>query len=300
MRNHMFRTVASVTIAAAATVGVLASPASASNTPPLPDAALVGTWVNTNANTRSVKQIVVERDRTGGITVDGFGACIPTLCEWGRVPAIVYGPNVSAKTGATFQTDQAFLINKTGEWSRTQLLATVRVAATGAKALTVRELTAFEDASGRHNFTVTETFVPGQGLPATTDGTSASGYPLGFPPSAEAGLAGTWTAPGNAVIKLEINLVFGSPLIHAFGACSPSACDMGTVKGITYGPTISATTGNVVLAPFSFGFKNEQLVIVYVRGTTPARDRLLVGNYNEFTDGSGRSNYVVNETFFRA
>ena len=37
---------------------------------------------------------------------------------------------------------------------------------------------------------------------------------------------------------------------------------MGTVRGITYGPNISATTGKVVLAPFSFGFKNEQLVIV--------------------------------------
>jgi len=36
-----------------------------------------------------------------------------------------------------------------------------------------------------------------------------------------------------------------------------------------------------------------------VAGKTAATDKLVVTNYNEFTDGSGRSNYVVTETFVR-
>jgi hypothetical protein len=42
------------------------------------------------------------------------------------------------------------------------------------------------------------------------------------------------------------------------------------------------------------------LVIRFVPGTTAAADRLLVGNYDEFTDGSGRADYVVSETSVRA
>lgn len=281
-------------------MGVLASPAFASTTPPVASTALLGTWVNTNAATRSVKQIVVQPSRlAGNIVVDAFGQCSPSLCEWGGVPAIVYGPNVSAKTGASFQTNQSFQSNKT-EWSRTQLLATVRVASTGAKTLSVRELTAFEDGSGRHNYSVTETFTPGEGLSPTRSGITAGGYPFGFPPSAQPRLAGDWKATSNAVVELKIGISAGVPSVQAFGSCSPSACDMGTVRGITYGANISSTVGNVVLAPYSFGFKNEQLVISFIAGATPANDRLVVGNYSEFTDGSGRSNYLVTETFARA
>lgn len=300
MKSLLVRRVLGATIAASAAMGVLASPAWASTTPPVASAALVGTWVNTNAATQSVKQIVVQPSRVrGNILVDAFGQCSPTLCEWGRVPAIVYGPDVSAKVGGSFQTDQSFTSNK-AEWSRTQLQASLRVAATGTKSLSVRELTAFEDGSGRHNYTVTETFTPGQGLPATINGITASGYPFGFPPSAQPRLAGDWKAASNAVVELKIGISGGVPDVHAFGSCSPTACDMGSVRGITYGANISATVGNTVLAPYSFGFKNEQLVITFVAGRTAAADRVVVANYNEFTDGSGRSNYVVNESFVRA
>jgi hypothetical protein len=300
MKSHLVRRVLGITIAASATLGVLSAPAWASTTPPNPNAGLIGTWLNTNSATRSVKQIEVQGgSASGGILVDAFGACTPSLCEWGQVPAIIYGPNVSASTGATFQTDQSFTSSGV-EWSRTQLLATMRVARTGAKSLSVRELTVFEDGSGRHNYTVTETFVPGEGQPATIFGNSTSGYTFGAPPAAAAGFAGDWKAASNAVVELSIGISGGVADVHAFGACSPSACDMGDVRGISYGPNISASTGNVVLAPFSFGFKNEQLVIRFVPGATAATDRLQVGNYNEFTDGSGRSNYVVSETFVRA
>jgi hypothetical protein len=201
---------------------------------------------------------------------------------------------------ANFQTDQYFT-NGGSEWSRIQLQASLLTVGHGTKTLRVRELTAFEDGSGRHNYTVTETFVLGQSKqPATMFGNSTSGYPFGAPPAAAAGLAGDWKTTGNSVIELQIGVSGGVPDVHAFGSCSPTACDMGDVRAITYGTNISSTTGNDILAPYSFSFKNEQLYIRYVPGKTPATDKLLVGNYNEFTDGSGRSNYVVSETFTRA
>ena len=67
---------------------------------------------------------------------------------------------------------------------------------------------------------------------------------------------------------------------------------MGVVRAITYGAAISSTTGNVVLAPFTFNFKNEQLVIAPLKGDHP-----VVGNYNEVTDGSGCSNYNLSTVF---
>ena len=79
----------------------------------------------------------------------------------------------------------------------------------------------------------------------------------------------------------------------------PDQLDMGEVRAITYGANVLSTVGRTVLAPYSFGFKNEQLVIVYGRNAD-GKETLTVGNYNEFTDGSGRSNCTVQETFVRA
>src|SRR5260370_11060121 len=69
--------------------------------PPPPSAALAGTWVNTNHATRNVVDVVVATSRRG-VTVDGFGACTPTPCEFGKIAGTVFGPNVSATIGTSF------------------------------------------------------------------------------------------------------------------------------------------------------------------------------------------------------
>src|SRR4051812_43665215 len=99
-----------VGVAAAATVTTLGTVAAeASPVPPVANASLPGTWVNTNSATRSVKQVVITRGDGGRISVDAFGSCSPSLCEWGLVPALVYGPTVSSTTGNDFQSNQRFL-----------------------------------------------------------------------------------------------------------------------------------------------------------------------------------------------
>jgi hypothetical protein len=299
MPAHLMRRLLAVALTAVAVVTALAGPATASNTPPTAHTGLLGTWVNTNPNTGNVKQIVVRRDGTGGITVDAFGACTPTLCEWGAVPAIVYGSSVSSTTGTMFQTNQRFVSNG-AEWSRKELFGELLSTSAGPR-LRVRQLTAFSDGSGRRNYTVTETFALGHGQSPTIAGNAVSGYRVGAPPAPIAGLFGTWknVSASPAVVSLKISNSAGTPLVQAFGACSPSPCDMGTSRGITFGSSVSATSGRTVLAPYSFGFKNQQLLITHWVGSD-GRERLTVENYNEFTDGSGRSNYMRAETFVRA
>jgi hypothetical protein len=86
--------------------------------------------------------------------------------------------------------------------------------------------------------------------------------------------------------------------VHAFGVCSPTPCDWGKVRTVTFGSSISSAVGNNSLAPYVFGFKKTQLAITYHRSAKGVQT-LTVRSYNEFTDGSGRSNYAKTETLVR-
>ncbi len=284
--------------ALAALVVGLSSPAEASPVPPTADKAMVGTWVNTDAASRSVKQLVIDPLRSGNVSVDAFGSCSPSLCEWGKVSAIVYGSSVSAKTGATFQSNQAFLSGG-AEWSRKTLMGTVTTTRTGPL-LTLRELTVFEDGSSRKNYTGVETFVPGEGQKPTVSGNPVTTYHRGDPPTLTSAAMGGWVpaTPSGNLAKLTITGTTHYPVVHGYGQCTPSPCDWGTSRATAYGVSISDPVGGNLLAPYSFGFKNTQLMISFSdRGP---REQLKVWEYNEFTDGSGRSNYTKVEVLVRA
>lgn len=284
--------------AMSAIVAGFAGPAHASPAPPKADASLLGTWVNTNGATRSVKQIVITPNRASSVNVDAFGSCSPTLCEWGSVPAITYGTSASATTGATFQSNQRFLSGG-AEWSRTSLQGNVVKTSFGLR-LVVREMTVFEDGSGRKNYAATEVFQLGKGLSVTKLGSPVATYPLGKAPALTWAAFGSWTAPtpNGGLVSLKISGSPAAPVITTAGQCTPTPCSWGSVRGITYGTSISSTVGGTVLAPFTFGFKKAQLVIQYTALAT-GQPALRVSVYNEFTDGSARSNYVLNETFVR-
>ena len=288
--------------AAALAVGIVASAAQAStatSVPPKASPALVGTWVNTNGATNSVKKVILTPNRVGSVNVDAFGACVPTLCEWGSVPAITYGASVSSTIGTAFQTRQAFLSGGK-EWSRTTLFGRLVSTRDGLR-LALREMTVFEDGSGRKNYVRNETFKLGTASKPTKAGVSVSGYALGLRPNLTSGAFGTWkpTVPSGNLAKLVISGTAAAPAVHAYGQCSPTPCDLGVVRGITHGATISSTTGATVLAPYVFSFKKEQLVIVYSRDPLTKAEKLTVSEFSEFTDGSGRSNYTKIETLVR-
>ena len=263
-----------------------AQAATATPVPPPPSTALAGTWVNTNHATRNVVDIVVTTTPRG-ITVDGFGACTPTPCQWGRIAGTVFGPDVSATTGTAFAAQWNF------GFSRTVLLA-VYSAPKKVATLTVREFTTFTDKSDRSNYTAEETFTKGRPVKVTTTGTAAQNYPLGHPVAPVASLPAIWinTAATGNVRAVILTRSGGLLRVHAYGYCSPDPCNWGTVTGITFGSSVSATTGGTFLAPYAFGFDNKLL-----DGSVNAKGTLLtVRAWTEFTDHSGRSNYETTET----
>jgi hypothetical protein len=231
---------------------------------------------------------LVVSTRSTGITVDGFGACSPLPCQWGRIAGTVFGPDVSAATGTEFA----------AQWNlgfaRTVVLA-VYSAAKKVPTLTVREFTTFIVDGDRSNYTADETFTKGRPVKATTTGTAATDYPLGTPVTPATSLQAVWinTAASGNVRAVILTRSGGLLHVHAYGFCSPDPCNWGTVTGITFGSSVSATTGGTFLAPYAFGFANKLL-----DGSVNAKGNLLtVRTWTEFTDHSGRSNYETTETF---
>jgi hypothetical protein len=283
-------------ITTAAVAGTLLSssgPALASTTPPAPSSALFGTWANANGGTRNVADIVVSPSGPG-IKVDGYGACVPVKCQWGNVRGTVFGPNAGSPAGNSFEATWNF------GFSRTVLLA--RLTHLGfLPVLVVQEFTTFTDHSGRANFEVTESFVrTGNFIFPTRIGTPSFNYPLGDSVRPSSALLGVWfnTSPaGGNIRKIIISRnLDGTLAVRAFGNCVPALCAWGRVTGITFGTSIGSLAGRTFLAPYqTFGFANKLVDgTVDVSGT-----RLTVQTYTEFTDHSGRSNYLSTDTFTR-
>jgi hypothetical protein len=279
------------TAAAAAMLLPFSVPALASTVPPAPNPALFGTWANANPATRNVVDIVIEGNNSG-IGVDGFGACSPSPCEWGNVPGTIFGANVSSAAGGSFEATWNF------GFARTVFLGTLN-AREKVPTLTVQEFTTFTDNSGRADYTVTETFTRAKPIAPTRNGTAASSYPLGDSVAPVSSLLGTWinTSPASPGIR-EIILrrtPAGTLSASVFGACVPTLCAWGTITGITFGTSISSATGQTFLAPYQFSFAKK-----LVDGTlNTAGTVLTVQTYTEFTDSSGRSNYLITDTFTR-
>jgi hypothetical protein len=278
-------------MAAAAAQLPFSVPALASPVPPAPNPALSGTWANTNPATRNVVDIVIAGNK-GGIEVDGFGACSPSPCQWGNVPGTVFGANVSAMAGSSFEADWNF------GFARTVLLGTL-TARNRLPTLTVQEFTTFTDGSGRADYAVTETFVRAKPMTAARTGTAGVSYPLGDSVTPAPSLLGTWvnTAPASPSIRKIIvgRNPAGTLSVSAFGACTPTLCAWGKITGITFGTGISSASGRTFLAPYQFGFASK-----LADGALNATGTVLtVQTYTEFTDGSGRSNYVTTDTFTR-
>jgi hypothetical protein len=109
-----------------------------------------GTWKNANAATRGIVKLTLS-GATPVLSIQVWGACSPTPCDWGKNTAYAYGPNVSTNpvTSATAVTS----LYKTG-FNETLLVLTRNPAG-----MTVSSYTRFTDSSGRFAYTSTEQFV---------------------------------------------------------------------------------------------------------------------------------------------
>ncbi len=108
---------------------------------------LLGTWNNTDHSTNDVVKIIIASSGAG-ISVEVFGACVPTPCVWGSVPGIAYAVNVSSSPAVGFSAQYKF--------SFAQVIV---VGHLQGKFLEVECFTEFTDGSGRSNIRTTDQMV---------------------------------------------------------------------------------------------------------------------------------------------
>jgi len=110
-------------------------------------AGLIGTWTNVDKATRDLVKIIIAASGTG-ITVEVFGACVPSPCVWGSVAGFAYAANVSSTPAVAFSAQYKF--------SFAQVIVVGRLNGTQ---LEVETFTEFTDGSGRSNLYTTDQMV---------------------------------------------------------------------------------------------------------------------------------------------
>lgn len=103
---------------------------------------------------------------------------------------------------------------------------------------------------------------------------------------------GNWSNTNRSTRNIVRAEITADNKLQLFGACSPTPCDMGKVPLVTYGRNVSDTNHMAATAMYSLGFKKMTVILKKL-----GANRLYLETYSEFTDGSGRQNYWVGETF---
>lgn len=284
-RHFVHRLLVGVAVGVAV-VGATMAPATLAGGAPAPSSGLIGTW--TSPGTTGIVKLVIS-SASGGIKVDAFSKCPGTnLCESGKVSAIVFGTTADATKGNFFRTNQTFpTYNRIMVGRLTSTSAGPRIG--------VSWYLTFKDGV-HYNTWAARTFARVGPATATSKvGTASSAYPSGRRPLAPNSFLGTWNNTNPAtdfVVKYVITRASnGSLLVHEFGACDPTPCDNGTSSSIAYAASSTSATANRFLSPSDAGFERELRIGSLNNGI------LSVSAWVQFTDGSGRSNYGVAETF---
>ena len=109
-----------------------------------------GKWKNIDPNTRGVTTLDIGVSGTS-VTVQAWGKCHPQDCDWGRVNAYAYAPNVSSDLVNTAKALSA--VFKTN-FSQTLMI----IHPVSANRLQAEVLTHFTDNSGRTDYSAVDTF----------------------------------------------------------------------------------------------------------------------------------------------
>lgn len=73
---------------------------------------IVGTWVNTNHDTLGLIRVTIA-PKGNEITVQAFGACQPTPCDWGVVDGVIFAENVVSAPAVAFTAIYKFAFKQT-------------------------------------------------------------------------------------------------------------------------------------------------------------------------------------------
>lgn len=252
-----------------------------------------GTWATTNPSLRGVRRLQLS-DGEGGPEIRILGQIDEGFVDWGKVP--VTGCFAGAVSSTAVEGVTASFDLDSGR-CRLQVNLKLGVAVAGAF---------FEAGSrGERVEIFTRDFLarpPGAGLPpedvllAPTEarlrrmlGTPAA---PGFEP-----FAGRWrntVASSAGIVSLEITGDSEEAAVRVYGAGPDEPFDWGTARGQVF-PCIEEDqiASACILARFDFGFMDSELQIRRNKGI------LAVTTFNTFRDGSGRSDYLTRELFYR-
>lgn len=101
---------------------------------------LSGTWLNADPATRGLVKVVITTSGTA-MSVDAFGACSPTPCNWGVVAGTAYAASVSTTAAVAFTAQYNFSFKRTTVTGHLE-----------GKYLIVETYDTFIDNSGRSNY----------------------------------------------------------------------------------------------------------------------------------------------------
>ena len=109
-------------------------------------APLLGTWNNVNKTSPGLVKVVFTAAGVA-LSVHVFGACVPTPCDWGLVPAKAFADGVTSTPAVAFSAQYKFNFKETLIVGRIQF-----------GALFVETFNHFTDGSGRADYNSLEIF----------------------------------------------------------------------------------------------------------------------------------------------
>lgn len=206
---------------------------------------LRGTWVNSNANTRGLTQVII-----GGqgdlASMKAWGSCHPSDCAWGEVAATPLTASVSASPASADRVLATYDVS-----FKTSILSAYRQ----GDQLVVENATTFKDgrADTFHRYTFDRK--PMLLAPSVIGAISSLNPTLidptiiltptltpVFQTTPLEKLAGQWTnIDGNTrgMTALDIKVNGASAEVRAWGSCSPRDCDWGWTAGTPLTASVS-------------------------------------------------------------
>jgi hypothetical protein len=254
---------------------------------PLDLAPVAGQWVSVTGLMGGLSWLRAEpRGEDLMVSARGYGE--PGPDTWGQVRARVFANGIPSTQGHALIAD----------FDRGQLQTQIQTyKAVGV--LVVHGFHRFKDRSQQAGYFTREFFVSDDGRSAGR-GHSESGksnIPYWAGPHDPAALTGTWHVLGPAasqrIAMLECSVASGQLRVRADGAGANGPVDWGEAKAHVYSDAHYLDDPPAFLTTFEHDYMRVHVQARLNRGV------LVVCEYTEFTDGSGRRDYFIRECYQR-
>jgi hypothetical protein len=245
---------------------------------------LTGDWISTTGLGGGVAWIRPRARDDGSLVVSARGQGEPRPGEWGEAPAHAFANALRSRTCMAF----------TATFDGPQVTSTVE-AYLAVGMMTGHTFHRFTDGSGWRDYFTREFYVPAAGQRPEPPGDFPDALRSGNNDPSE--LRGTWigVAPdvAKSIAALECDMVSGEFMVRADGVGADGPVDWGTTTAHLYADAAFPQDPPAFLATFDHGYMRVHLQARINRGI------LVVCEFTQFIDDSGRSDYFIRECYQR-